>query len=117
MSQTILWGDIKLPTKCPCPASQMSRISLLVAFALLLSACAASAERIKRKPPTNIEASRIASDQAMSDGMLRIGDVVATDRGFFQFRGLAPDGSSDFLAVPNPLSPSKSAPSKPRATP
>jgi hypothetical protein len=95
----------------------MSRISLLVAFVLLQSVFAASAERIKRKPPTDIEASRIASDQAKSDGMLRIGDVVATDRGFFQFRGLAPDGSSDFLAVPNPLSPSKSAPSKPRATP
>jgi hypothetical protein len=78
----------------------MSGISLLVAFALLLSACAASAERIKRKPPTDIEASRIASDQAMRDGMLRMADVVATDRGFFQFRGLAPDGSSDFLAIP-----------------
>jgi hypothetical protein len=85
----------------------MSRITLLIVFALLQSALSASAERIKRKPPNETEAARIASDQAMSDGMLRQGDVVATDRGFFQFRGLAPDGSSDFLAVPNPLSTSK----------
>jgi hypothetical protein len=85
----------------------MSRITLLITFALLQFTLSASAERIKRKPPTEIEAARIASDQAMGDGMLREGDVVATDRGFFQFRGLAPDGSSEFLAVPNPLSTSK----------
>jgi hypothetical protein len=54
-----------------------------------------------------VEAARLVSDQAMSDGMLRKGDVIATDRGFFQFLGLAPDGSSDFLPVPNPLSRSK----------
>src|SRR5713226_2091139 len=89
----------------PLPARLMSRITLLIAFALLQFTLPASAERIKRKPPTEIEAARIASDQAMSDGMLQIGDVVVTDRGFFQFRGLAPDGSSEFLAIPNPLLP------------
>jgi hypothetical protein len=92
----------------------MSRITLLIAFALLQFTLSASAERIKRKPPNEIEAARIVSDQAMGDGMLREGDVVATDRGFFQFRGLAPDGSSEFLAVPNPLSPSKGAFRAPR---
>src|SRR6266478_1955587 len=102
-------AHISSSTRRHCPARQMSGITLLIAFTLLESAFAASAERIKRKPPTEIEAARIASDQAMSDGMLRIGDVVATDRGFFQFRGLAPDGSPDFLPVPNPLSPSKGA--------
>jgi hypothetical protein len=86
---------------------QMLRIILLIALALLQSAFAASAERIKRKPPTEIEAARIASDQAMGDGMLRKGDVIATDRGFFQFRGLAPDGTFEFMPVPNPLSSSK----------
>lgn len=98
---------ISYSTKRPCPARQMTWIILLLAFALVQSTFDASAERIKRKPATEIEAARIASDQAMSDGMLQIGDVIATDRGFFQFRGLAPDGSSEFLAVPNPLSPSK----------
>ena len=92
----------------------MSRITVLIVFVMLQSALSASAERIKRKPPTEIEAARIASDQAMSDGMLHKGDVVATDRGFFQFRGLAPDGSADFLPVPNPLSPSKGAVGSPR---
>ena len=92
-------------TKHPLPASQMSRITLLIAIALLQSAFAA--ERIKRKPPSEIEASRIASDQAMNDGILRQGDIVATDRGFFQFRGLAQDGSLDFVSVPNPLPPPK----------
>jgi hypothetical protein len=65
----------------------MYRIAVLITFALLQSGFSASAERIKRKRPTKIEAARIASDQAMSDGTLRKGDVVSTDRGFFQFRG------------------------------
>ena len=98
---------ISYSTKRPYLTRQTLRITLLIAFALVQSTFDASAERIKRKPPTAIEAARIASDQAMSDGTLQLGDVIATDRGFFQLRGLAPDGSSEFLAVPNPLSPSK----------
>jgi hypothetical protein len=86
----------------------MYRLAILTAIVLLQSAFSASAERIKRKPPTDVEAARIASDQAMSDGILRKGDIVATDRGFFQFRGLAQDGSFDFVLVPNPLSAPKS---------
>ena len=69
--------------------------------------CFGIRERIKRKPPTDIEAARLASDQAMSDGTLHVGDVIATDRGFFQFCGFAPDGRSDFMPVPNPLSSAK----------
>ena len=79
----------------------MYRTTALLAFVLLQSVVSASAERIKRKPPTDIEAARLASDQAMSDGTLHVGDVIATDRGFFQFRGFAPDGRSDFMPVPN----------------
>ena len=61
--------------------------------------------RIKRKPPGATEAERIASDMAMNDSLLRKGDIVATDRGFFVFRGVASDGiANDFVAVPNPLS-------------
>jgi hypothetical protein len=85
----------------------MYRITILLAFALLQSPVTASAERIKRKPPNDIEAARIASDQAMTDGMLRKGDLIATDRGFFEFRGISPDGNSDFLPVANPLAPAK----------
>jgi hypothetical protein len=52
---------------------------------------------------TNSEAERIASDMAMNDSLLQRGDIVATDRGFFVFRGLAPDGfSNDFAPIPNP---------------
>ena len=65
--------------------------------------------RIKRKPPTDLEAERIASEMAMSDGLLQKGDIVVTDRGFFVFRGIAADGFSyDFAPVPNPLPSSKS---------
>jgi hypothetical protein len=85
----------------------MNKITLLVLVGLLLSPFAASPERIKRKPPTESEEARIASDQAMNDGGLRPGDIVATDRGFLQFRGLATDGSPQFLQVPNPTSSSK----------
>ena len=83
------------------------RIALLVLPWCLLLAVAASAQehgRIKRKPPTNLEAERIASEMAMNDSLLQRGDIVATDRGFFVFRGLAADGfSNDFAPIPNPL--------------
>ena len=73
---------------------------------MLLAVTAPAEEhgRIKRKPPTDLEAARIASDMAMNDSLLQRGDIVATDRGFFVFRGLAPDGySHDFAPIPNPL--------------
>ena len=83
------------------------RIAILVPVWCLLLAVTGSAQehgRIKRKPPTNLEAERIASDMAMNDSLLQRGDIVATDRGFFVFRGLAPDGfSNDFAPIPNPL--------------
>ena len=87
-------------------ADSMVRITILTAVALLQAASTASAERIKRKPPTEAEAARIASDQAMSDN-LRKGDIVSTDRGFLQFRGFKQDGNPEFAPVPNPLSSGK----------
>jgi hypothetical protein len=61
--------------------------------------------RIKRKPPDAAEIERIASETAMNDSLLRQGDIVATDRGFFVFRGLGPDGYTfEFSPVPNPAS-------------
>jgi hypothetical protein len=86
----------------------MNQKKLLLLLIVLQSTSGALAEehgRIKKKPPTPVEAERIASDMAMNDGSLHKGDIVATDRGFFQFRGLGPDGiTNDFVPVPNPLS-------------
>jgi hypothetical protein len=87
----------------------MKRIFLLPLVALFLQpGCGAFAEdhgRIKKKSPTPVEAERIASDLAMNDGSLHKGDIVSTDRGFFLFRGLAPDGiTNDFVRVKDPLS-------------
>ena len=62
---------------------------------VLLLAGGASAQdspRIKPKPPTSAEAERQAAEMAMNDSLLRKGDIVATDRGFVVFRGLAADG-------------------------
>ncbi len=75
----------------------MTRMNLLVialASSIVASSPAVSAEtgRIKRKPPDTTEADRIASETAMNDPSLQKGDIVATDRGFFVFRGVAPDG-------------------------
>jgi hypothetical protein len=85
----------------------MNRFVVLSLVALLQPSASAFAEdhgRIKKKPPTSAEAERIASDTAMNDGSLHKGDIVATDRGFFLFRGLGPDGiTNDFVPVPNPL--------------
>lgn len=95
---------------CPNRAGvQMDRIRLPLIISMMIFAAAAPAEehtgRIKRKPPGATEAGRIASDMAMNDSLLQKGDIVATDRGFFILRGLAPDGiSNDFVPVPNPLS-------------
>jgi hypothetical protein len=87
------------------------RIALsMLACCLLLTASASAQEhgRIKRKPPTNLEAERIASEIVMNDSLLQKGDIVVTDRGFFVFRGLAVDGYTyEFSPVPNPLSASR----------
>jgi hypothetical protein len=88
----------------------MYRATLLVALVLSQGIFAASAERIKRKPPDDAELARLATDQAMNDGILRKGDIISTDRGFLQLRGLKEDGSYDFAPVPNPLSTTKQAP-------
>ena len=60
--------------------------------------------RVRTKHPTQAEADRIASESAMTDSILRNGDIVATDRGFFEFRGFLQDGmTAIFVPVPNPL--------------
>jgi hypothetical protein len=38
---------------------------------------------------------------------LHKGDIISTDHGFLQFRGLKADGSYDFVPIANPLSRSK----------
>jgi hypothetical protein len=71
----------------------MNPIKILLVIVTLQPVFGASAEehgRIKKKPPTAVEAERIASEMVRNDGSLQNGDIVATDRGFFVFRGLAP---------------------------
>ena len=82
----------------------MPLVALLTLSQLGSAAAGEEHGRIKKKPPTPAEADRIASDMVMNDGSLQKGDIVSTDRGFFLYRGLGPDGySSDFVRVPNPL--------------
>jgi hypothetical protein len=79
---------------------------LLVACLLLppLEAEAQEHGRVKWKRPTQAEADRKASESAITDSILRKGDIVATDRGFFMFRGFLTDGmTGDFVPVPNPM--------------
>jgi hypothetical protein len=60
--------------------------------------------RVKWKHTTQAEADRMASESAMTDSILRKGDIVVTDRGFFMFRGFLADGmTGDFMPVPNPV--------------
>ena len=80
-------------------------LPIVVISALSASDGAVSAEtgRIRRPPPSAAEAERIASEMAMNDSLLQKGDIVVTDRGFFVFRGPAPDGvTNEFTRVPNP---------------
>ena len=82
----------------------MYRMAFLISLVLLQSISAASAERIKRKPPDDAELARVASDQAMNDGSLRKGDIISTHRGFLQLRGLTEDGIYVFAPIGNPVS-------------
>jgi hypothetical protein len=84
-------------------------LSLLLMFPL-----AASAERIKQPPPNEAELARIAIDQAMNDGGLQIGDIIATGKGYLRFRGLKTDGTYDFESVGNPWSQTKQPRQEPR---
>ena len=87
----------------------MKWIFLVVLAAIFQTSFAAAAEdhgRIKKKPPTPVEADRLASQVVMNDSSLHRGDIVSTDRGFFLYRGRGPDGyTNDFVRVPNPVSP------------
>ena len=83
---------------------------LLCAFIPATTAHAEERGRIRRPPPSQAEAERLASEMALNDSLLERGDIVVTDRGFFVFRGLAPDGSTgEFSQVPNPILPSRPA--------
>jgi hypothetical protein len=82
------------------------RTWFLIALCLIFAdaALAQESSRIKRKPPTREEAARAAAEMAMNDNLLRKGDIVATDRGFVVFRGLAADGiTNEFAPVANPI--------------
>jgi hypothetical protein len=81
--------------------------AFVVSAALMLSSAAyAESGRIRRPPPSAAEAERIASEMAMNDSLLQKGDIVVTDRGFFVFRGPAPDGvTNEFARVPDPALP------------
>jgi hypothetical protein len=89
----------------------MSRIKFLIVISIATAGTSAFAQehgRIRRPPPTALEVDRMASDMAMNDSLLRKGDIVATDRGFFIFRGQGPDGiTNDFAPVSSPLPLSK----------
>jgi len=83
--------------------------AFVVSAALMLSSAAFAQESgriIRRPPPSAAEADRIASEMAMNDSLLQKGDIVVTDRGFFVFRGPAPDGvTNEFARVPDPALP------------
>jgi len=85
----------------------MYRITILVLVMLSAPIFGAMAVRIQRKPPDEAERARRASEQVLNDSDLRTGDIISTDRGFFQIRGLNVDGSYDLAPVRNPLSPVK----------
>jgi hypothetical protein len=50
----------------------------------------------RKNHPTPVEAERLASDIVMND--IRA-DIVSTDRGFFLYRGLGPDGYTTILST------------------
>jgi hypothetical protein len=78
-------------------------LSIAVTISVIAMGGAVSAEtgRIKLKPPDIAEAERIASELVMNDSLLQKGDIVVTYRGFFEYRGLAPDGfTNEFSPVP-----------------
>src|SRR5947209_1817990 len=83
----------------------MRYVVSLVLIGSVIASDVVSAEtgRVKRPPPDVSELELIASETAMNDGLLRKGDIVVTDRGFFVFLGPAPDGvTNEFARVPDP---------------
>jgi hypothetical protein len=86
-------------------AFQFSAVSLSTLLATAIAAASAQdSGRVKRKRPTIHEAERMISETVMNDGSLRKGDIVATNRGFFVFEGIAADGVTfEFRPVPNPI--------------
>ncbi len=83
----------------------MKLLEGLLVTCLLLPSFEAEAQehgRVKWKRPTQAETDHMASESAITDIILRKGDIVVTDRGFFMFRGFLADGrTGDFIPVPN----------------
>ena len=92
----------------------MTLIKSYAALLLVFPLAGASAERIKRPPPSETELARIAIEEAMNDGSLQVGDIIATGKGYLRFRGIKADGSYEFDHVGNPWSPQKSPQPTPR---
>ena len=92
----------------------MSRSLITAAIFALQLTISASAERIKRQPPNEKEAARVASEQALNDGNLQKGDIVSTDHGFFAFRGVLQDGRFDFVPIRDPAGGPKTGGPPPR---
>jgi hypothetical protein len=82
--------------------SAVAAFGRLLLLMLAVAAAPARAERILKGPPTQADKDRILSEQALEDD-LRPGDVVSTDRGFLEFRGLNGDGKAIFKPAPHPF--------------
>src|SRR5689334_18686642 len=82
---------------------KMTRLVLLILLVVVTTAWPMFAQRIKRKPASEVGAAHIAAQQAMNDPLLREGDIVVTDKGFLRLEGTAADGSNIFLPIANPL--------------
>jgi hypothetical protein len=90
-------GIKPLPWSC-----RLVLVTAAAAFGLAESA-AEEHGRIKRRPPSAIEAERIASEMAKTDSLLRKGDIISTGHGFLIFQGYGADGvTGEFLEVSNP---------------
>jgi hypothetical protein len=87
---------------------------LALLFIVAAISFSASAQRIEQPPPDEAELARIAVEDAMNDGSLQPGDIIATGKGFVQFLGMKPDGSFDFAVVDDPLGREKQQGRQPR---
>ena len=92
----------------------MKLLECLLVACLLLPSFEVEAQehgRVKWKRLTQAEADPMASESAITEFILRKGDIVVTDRGFFMFRGFLADGrTGDLIPVPNPMSNARSDP-------
>lgn len=105
LAKAPVWRRVEMVDETASLQAMSWTTLLMVLIVFCSSTCHADESKwLKRPPPSFEQQQSVAAEMAKNDGLLRQGDIIATDRGFLVFKGVAADGyTNEFAPLPNPL--------------